>query len=29
MINMQQLSFRYESAQDNALNDISLHIPRG
>ena len=29
MINMQQLSFRYESAQVNALNDISLHIPRG
>ena len=29
MINMQQLSFRYESAQTNALNDISLHIPRG
>ena len=29
MINMQQLSFRYESAQDNALNDISLHIHRG
>lgn len=29
MINMQQLSFRYESAQDNALNDISLYIPRG
>ena len=29
MIDMQQLSFRYESAQGNALTDITLHIPRG